>query len=75
MKDDAAIVKVFANETEFNDAYERFVASLPRADDEIIENHERMETCFRDYLDAFEKWIFRHAYASGYAAAMSKSKD
>jgi hypothetical protein len=75
MKDDATIVKVFTNETEFNDAYERFLASLPRADDKIIENHERMETCFRDYLDAFEKWIFCHAYASGYAAAMSKSKD
>ncbi len=59
----------FRSDAEFEDAYERFLANLPQAGDTIMGSHARMESSFRDYLDAFEKWVFRHAYESGYAAA------
>ncbi len=59
----------FRSEAEFEDAYERFLANLPQAGDAITGSHARMESSFRDYLDAFEKWVFRNAYESGYAAA------
>ena len=66
-----AQMKAFASESEFDDAYERFLASLPQAGKRITDSHEKMEACFLDYLDAFERWVFRHAYESGYAAAMA----
>nr|WP_300816144.1 hypothetical protein [uncultured Acetatifactor sp.] len=66
-----ARMKAFASESEFDKAYERFLADLPQASGVIRHRHEKMEASFRDYLDAFEKWLFRHAYEAGYAAAMA----
>lgn len=65
------VTKAFLSEDEFEGAYERFLADLPQAGRRIADCHERMESSFRDYLDAFEKWVFRHAYESGYAAAVA----
>ncbi len=65
--------KAFTNEAEFEEKYERFLGDLPQAGEEIRDGHARMESSFRDYLDAFEKWVFRHAYECGYAAAMEES--
>lgn len=65
------VTKAFLSEDEFEEAYERFLADLPQAGRRIADCHERMESSFRDYLDAFEKWVFRHAYESGYAAAVA----
>ena len=65
------VTKAFLNEDEFEGAYERFLADLPQAGRRITDSHDRMESSFRDYLDAFEKWVFRHAYESGYAAAVA----
>ena len=65
------VTKAFLNEDEFEGAYERFLANLPQAGRAVTDSHDRMEECFRDYLDAFEKWVFRHAYESGYAAAVA----
>ena len=64
-------MKAFANESEFDEAYERFLADLPQAGIAVRSRHERMERNFTAYLDAFEKWVFRHAYEAGYAAAMA----
>ena len=66
-----AQMKAFTSESEFDDAYERFLADLPQAGEEITGGHERMESSFLAYLDAFERWVFRHAYECGYAAAMA----
>ena len=66
-----ARMKAFASESEFDKAYERFLADLPQAGGVIRRRHEKMEASFRAYLDAFEKWLFRHAYEAGYAAAMA----
>lgn len=66
-----ATPRAFASEAELEAAYERFLADLPQAGRAVTDSHDRMEECFRDYLDAFEKWVFRHAYESGYAAAVA----
>ena len=66
-----ARMKAFASEPEFEEAYVKFLAGLPQAAEEITGGHERMESSFMAYLDAFERWIFRHAYECGYAAAMA----
>lgn len=66
-----AWMKAFASESEFDKAYERFLADLPQASGVIRRRHKKMEASFRDYLDAFEKWLFRHTYEAGYAAAMA----
>ena len=64
-----ARMKAFASESEFDKAYERFLADLPQASGVIRRRYEKMEASFRAYLDAFERWLFRHAYEAGYAAA------
>ena len=66
------VPRAFSNEAELEVAYEQFLANLPQAGKGISDSHERMEACFRDYLDAFERWVFRNAYESGYAAAMGR---
>ena len=71
MKKESDIPMAFRNEEEFEEAYVKFLASLPQAGKRITDSHEKMEACFLDYLDAFEKWVFRHAYEAGYAAAMA----
>ena len=65
------VSKAFSSETEFEEAYERFLVGLPQAGEEITGGHERMESSFMAYLDAFERWVFLHAYESGYTAAMA----
>lgn len=69
------VPRAFSNEAEFDEAYERFLADLPQAGEAIKSSHEEMEASFRDYLDAFEKWVFYNAYKSGYAAAMAVDND
>ncbi|WP_300844109.1 hypothetical protein [uncultured Acetatifactor sp.] len=64
-------MKAFASESDFDEAYEKFLADLPQAGIAVRSRHERMERNFTAYLDAFEKWVFRHAYEAGYAAAMA----
>lgn len=64
-------MKAFASESDFDEAYEKFLADLPQAGIAVRSRHERMEASFRKYLDAFEQWVFRHAYEAGYAAAMA----
>ena len=71
MKKESDIPMAFRNEEEFEEAYVKFLASLPQAGKRITDSHEKMEACFLDYLDAFERWVFRHAYECGYAAAMA----
>ena len=66
-----AQMKAFESESKFDKAYEKFLADLPQAGGVIRNRHARMEDSFRSYLDAFEKWVFRHAYEAGYAAAMA----
>ena len=66
-----AQMKAFASESEFDDAYERFLEGLPQESGVIRHRHEKMEASFLAYLDAFERWVFRHAYECGYAAAMA----
>nr|WP_296440751.1 hypothetical protein [uncultured Acetatifactor sp.] len=68
-------MKAFTNESEFDQAYEKFLADLPQAGNAIRNRHAMMENCFRDYLDAFEKWVFRHAYEAGYAAALAGAES
>ena len=70
-----AQMKAFTNESEFDQAYEKFLADLPQAGNAIRNRHAMMENCFRDYLDAFEKWVFRHAYEAGYAAALAGAES
>lgn len=67
--------KAFRDEAEFEAEYERFLSGRPQAGEEVRDSHERMEASFRDYLDIFGMWVFRHAYECGYAAAISKAAD
>ncbi len=67
--------KVFANEAKFEEAYERFLGNLPEAGKVIRDRHAIMESSFRDYLDSFERWVFRHAYEHGYETAMLMARD
>ena len=66
--------QAFSDEAEFEEAYERFLGGLPKAGKGITDSHEKMEACFLDYLDAFERWVFRHAYECGYAAAIAAGR-
>lgn len=75
MKKEAVMPKAFLSEAEFEEAYEKFLGNLPSAGKRIMDSHDKMEVCFRDYLDAFERWVFRQAYEDGYAAAVSKIGD
>lgn len=70
-----AQMKAFASESEFDGAYEKFLANLPQASGVIRNRHARMESCFQAYLDALERWVFRHAYEAGYAAALAGTAD
>lgn len=70
-----AQMKAFESESKFDKAYEKFLADLPQAGGVIRNRHARMEDSFRSYLDAFEKWVFRHAYEAGYAAALAGVAD
>ena len=70
-----AQMKAFESESKFDKAYEKFLADLPQAGGVIRNRHARMEDSFRSYLDAFEKWVFRHAYEAGYAAALAGTAD
>ena len=49
-----AQMKAFASESEFDRAYEKFLADLPQASGLIRHKHARMESCFQAYLDAFQ---------------------
>lgn len=64
--------KAFSDEAEFEETYVRFLENLPPAWKGIPDSHERLDACFLDYLDAFERWVFRHAYEGGYVAAMER---
>ena len=64
-------MKACASDSDVDEAYEKFLADLPQAGSAVRSRHERMERNFTAYLDAFEKWVFRHAYEAGYAAAMA----
>ena len=66
--------KAFASEAEVEEAYVRFLGNLEDAGDIIRDRHARMESSFSDYLDAFERWVFRHAYEYGYEVAMSRAR-
>ena len=69
-------MKAFANESEFDKAYEDFLAGcLQKAGREVVDSHAKMERSFQSYLDAFEKWVFRNAYEGGYAAALAGAAD
>ncbi len=66
--------RAFASEAELEKAYVRFLGNLEDAGDMIRDRHARMESSFSDYLDAFERWVFRHAYEYGYEVAMSRAR-
>ena len=74
MKKEAVMPKAFLSEAEFEEAYEKFLGNLPSAGKRITDSHDKMEVCFRDYLDAFERWVFRQAYEDGYVAAVSRAR-
>lgn len=74
MRKKADVKDVFANEAEFEEAYASFLETVSPVGKDVTDNHEKMDSCFRDYLDAFEKWVFRQAYEDGYVAAMSRAR-
>ena len=65
--------KAFSGTAEFEERYEKFLGKLGDAGGTIRDRHAGMESSFMSYMDAFERWVFRHAYEYGYEVAMSRA--